>query len=128
MDRRRFIVGAAGGLVALPFMAEAQATKVYRVGQLSQGSPPPQGSKPFPGGFRATLRDLGYIEGQNLILEIRGADGSNERLPALAVELVALKPDVIVADSTPAALAAKRATATIPIVVVNVSDPVGVGR
>ena len=53
-----------------------------------------------------TLRDLGYIEGQNLILEIRGADERSERLPALGVELVALKPDVIVADSTPAALAA----------------------
>ena len=94
---------------------------------MSQGAPPPPGSKPLPGGFRMTLRDLGYIEGQNLILEIRGADERSERLPALGVELVALKPDVIVADSTPAALAAKHATATIPIVMVNVSDPVAVG-
>ena len=127
MDRRTFIFGVAGGLVALPLAAEAQQTKLYRVGYLTQGLPPPPGRKPVPGGFRATLRDLGYIEGQNLVLEARGADGRNERLPALAVELVALKPDVILADSTPAALAAKRATATIPIVMVNVSDPVGVG-
>jgi ABC transporter substrate binding protein len=68
---------------------------------------------------------LGYVEGQNLILEYRYAEGRNERFPGLAADLVALKPDVIVADSTPAALAAKRATTAIPIVFVNVSDPVG---
>jgi ABC-type uncharacterized transport system substrate-binding protein len=68
---------------------------------------------------------LGYVEGQNLILEYRYAEGRNERFPGLAADLVALKPDVIVADSTPAALAAKRATTAIPIVFVNVSDPIG---
>jgi putative ABC transport system substrate-binding protein len=127
MDRRTFVLGAAGGIVALSLAAIAEQPKIYRVGVLSQGSPPPPGSKPLPGGFRMTLRDFGYIEGQNLILELRGAEDKNERLPALAVELVALRPDVIVADSTPAALAAKGATSTIPIVMVNVSDPVGVG-
>ncbi len=127
MDRRTFIFGVAGGLVVLSLAAEAQQTKLYRVGYLTEGSPPPPGRKPVPGGFRATLRDLGYIEGQNLVLEARGAEGRNERLPALAVDLVELKPDVIVVDSTPAALAAKRATATIPIVMVDVANPVDSG-
>ena len=108
----------------MPLAGEAEQAKVYRIGVLEQASPPP-GSK--PGGLRMGLRDLGYIAGQNFVFVTRGAEGKNERFPGLAVELVALKPDVIIADSTPAALAAMRATATIPIVMVNVSDPVGSG-
>jgi putative ABC transport system substrate-binding protein len=73
------------------------------------------------------LQELGYVEGRNLVVDRRWAEGSNERFPTLADELVALKPDVIVADSTPATIAAKRATTTIPIVMVSVSDPVGTG-
>ncbi len=113
-------------LVAPPAVGAQSAERMYRVGILNQGSPLPPESTP-PWTLWTLLRDLGYIEGRNLRVDRRWADGKNERFPGLAEELVALKPDVIVADSTPAAIAAKRATATIPIVIVNVSDPVGSG-
>jgi putative ABC transport system substrate-binding protein len=122
--RRRIIAGLLLSLVVAPLAAEAQQAKVYRVGLLRQGAPPPSGTR---GLVVEALHDLGYIEGRKLVLDRRWAQGQNERFPDLAAELVALKPDVIVADSTPAAIAAKRATATIPIVMVNVSDPVGSG-
>jgi len=125
---RRAFVAAAGGLVVLPLgllVAEAQETRIYRVGVLTQDSPPAPGSK--PGVLRMALQRLGYIEGRNIVFQIRGAEGENARFPTLAAELVALKPDVIVADSTPAAVAAKHATTAIPVVIVNVSDPVGTG-
>jgi len=77
--------------------------------------------------FRQGLRDLGYVEGRNVVIEYRDAEGKHERLPALAAELVALKVDVIVAPPTPAALAAKQATRTLPIVFFSVSDPVSSG-
>ena len=126
MDRRTFVGTLTFGLLAAPLVAEAQQPgKVYRVGFLNQGSPPSPGAMPGP--FRKTLHDLGNVEGQNLVLEFRWAEGQNERFPSLAADLVALKPDVIVADSTPAAIALKRTTATIPIVMLNVSDPVGTG-
>ena len=124
MRRRHVVVGLLLTLVA-PLAAKAQQAKVYRVGLLMQGSPPPPGSK--PGLLLVALRDLGYIEGQNLVVDRRWAEGKNERFLGLAVELVALKPDVIVAASTPGALAATHATETIPVVMVNVSDPVGSG-
>ena len=79
------------------------------------------------GAFTRALHDLGYFEGRNLVLESRWAEGQNARFPRLATELVALKPEVIVADSTPGAMAAKGVTTVIPIVMVNVSDPVGTG-
>jgi putative ABC transport system substrate-binding protein len=77
--------------------------------------------------FRQGLRDLGWIEGQSIAVEVRTAEGKYDRLPDLAAELVRLKVDVIFASSTPAALAAKRATTTIPIVIGRVADPVGSG-
>jgi ABC-type uncharacterized transport system substrate-binding protein len=125
MNRRAFLGTLADGLLAVPLAAEAQEPKVYRVGVLLQGSPPPPGSKPGP--LRRVLQELGYIVGRNLVLEVRWAEGKNQRFPDLAVELVALKPDVIIADSTPAAIAAARSTTTVPIVMMNVSDPVGSG-
>jgi signal transduction histidine kinase len=76
-----------------------------------------------PEPFLKTLQGLGYIEGRNLVIDRRWAEGEDERFAALAVELVALKPDAIVADTTPGVIAAMRATATIPIVMVNVADP-----
>jgi putative ABC transport system substrate-binding protein len=79
------------------------------------------------GAFRAELRELGWVEGQNVSIEFRFADGRFDRLPDLAAELVRLKVDLIVAVPTPAALAAKNATGTIPIVMISVSDPVGIG-
>src|SRR5205814_5135277 len=104
-----------------------QSPRVYRVGFLS----PHMGAATSPGSYLDTflnqLRDLGYAEGQNLELVIRLAHGKDERLSELATSLVALKPDVIVALTTPATLAAKQATATIPIVMLRVSDPAGSG-
>lgn len=98
--------------------------RTYRLAVLHQGSPPPTGN---PGIFLPALRELGYIAGENLVIDWRYAEGKNERFASLAAELVALKPDTIVADSTPTALASMRATATTPKIFVNVSDPVGSG-
>jgi putative ABC transport system substrate-binding protein len=81
----------------------------------------------LPEAFRQGLRDLGYVEGRNLVIEYRDATGKHERLPALAAELVALNVDVIVAANTPGALAAKRATSTLPIAFAAVGDPVTSG-
>ncbi len=102
-------------LVAAPLAAEAQApAKVSRIGFLASGVA--AGTAPRLEVFRQGLHDLGYVEGRNIVIEYRWAEGKVERLPALAVELVGLKVDVVVAVSTPDALAAKKATRTIPIV------------
>ena len=113
-----------GGLVS-PVAAEAQqAVKVARIGYLGAGF----GDNSYVyQAFRRGLRDLGYIEDQNIVIEYRDAGGKLERLPALAAELVALKVDVIVASSTPAALAAKQATSTLPIVFPAAGDPIASG-
>src|SRR5690349_10205721 len=114
-------------LLATPLAAEAQqAAKVARIGYLS----PNQATSPhLREAFRQGLGDLGYVEGRNLVIEYRDAEGKFERLPALAAELVALKVDVIVTEggSTVAPLAAKRATGTLPIVFSSAADPVGSG-
>jgi putative ABC transport system substrate-binding protein len=123
-DRRRFVTGL-GFLLASPLVAQAQpAVKVPRVGFLFGGAPGPSGEVDA---FRRGLRELGYIEGQNIAIEYRFARGQVERFPELAAELVRLKVDVIVAPATPQALAAKRATSTIPIVFAVVADAVGAG-
>jgi putative ABC transport system substrate-binding protein len=123
-DRRRFVTGL-GLLLASPLVAQAQpAGKVPRVGFLFYGSPGPSREVDA---FRQGLRELSYIEGQNIAIEYRFASGQVERLPRLAAELVRLKVDVIVAPSTAAALAAKQATSTIPIVFAVVADAVGAG-
>jgi len=125
MDRRSFISTLAGGLLAAPLAAEAQpAGKVPRIGFLFSGASGPAREVDT---FRQGLRDLGYVEGQNIAIEYRFAGGQVERLPELAAELVRLKLDVIVAPYTPPALAAKRATSTIPIVFAVVADAVGAG-
>ncbi|MFQ5853902.1 MAG: ABC transporter substrate-binding protein [Candidatus Binatia bacterium] len=111
-------------LFALGVPAQAQqAGKIPRIGYLSLGS----GDGSRGEAFRQGLRELGYIVGQNIIIESRFAGWKRDRLPALAAELVRLKLDVIVAATTPPALALKRATATIPIVMVAGSDPVALG-
>jgi putative tryptophan/tyrosine transport system substrate-binding protein len=111
--------------LAAPLAAEAQqATKVARIGYLLSN---PAANPHLHEAFRQGLRDLGYVEGRNLVIEYRSAEGKLERLPALAAELVALKVDVIVAGGTPAALATKQATKTLPIVFTAVADPVTSG-
>ena len=122
MDRRRFIGTVASGLLAAPLAAEAQqAARIARIGLLAANL----ASGPhMTDGFRQGMRDLGYLEGRNFVLEFRDAEGKLERLPALAAELVALKVDVIMVGGTLAALAAKQATTTIPIVFASAVDPV----
>jgi putative ABC transport system substrate-binding protein len=111
-------------LVAL-LAAEAQPpTYVHRIGVLLDTTP---GRDSYVGAFLEGMRALGYVEGQNLIMEYRGAEGQYERLPDLAAELVRLKVDVIVTYGTPPSVAAKHATTTIPIVMTTVGDPVGSG-
>jgi putative ABC transport system substrate-binding protein len=125
VDRRAFIGTLAGGLLAAPLAAEAQqADKMARIGWLAVNL------AAFPHvreAFLQGLRDLGHVEGRNVVIEYRDAEGKLERLPVLAAELVALKVDVIVAPSTPAALAAKQATRTLPIVFAVAADPVASG-
>jgi putative ABC transport system substrate-binding protein len=126
MERRAFIATAAGCLLAAPLAARAQPTgKVPRVGWLSPGSATSDAT--FLASFRDALRELLWVEGQNIAIEPRWAEGRFERLPDLAVELVRLNVDVIVTVVTQASLAAKRATRTIPIVMVGVGDPLGSG-
>jgi putative ABC transport system substrate-binding protein len=121
ITRREFIGTLAGGLLALPLAAEAQqAAKVPRIGYVSTNL---AANPHLSEAFRQGLRDLGYVEGRNVVIEYRSAEGKLERLPALAAELVALKVDVIVAASTLAALAAKQATRTLPIVFAGAGDP-----
>ena len=126
MERRRFIEVIAGGLLAAPLPAEAQpAGKIYRVGYMSVVSR--QSAEPLMVIFLRALRDLGWIEGRNLLVEWRWADGKVERLSGFAAELAKLNVDLIVAPQSDSALAAKRATRTIPIVHVVAGDPVADG-
>jgi len=111
-------------LAALPAAAEPPV-KVPRIGFLSLGSP--SGWQYSLEALRQGLRDLGYVEGKNIALEVRWAEQKPERLPDLAAELVRLRCDVIVTTSTPGVLAMKQATRTIPVVMTIVSDPVGAG-
>ena len=133
MDRRACLGTLAGALLAASLAAEAQQVeKVPRIGVLSPGSPPGAGRNPTDlavlfGAFRESLRELGYVEGQNIKIESRWAEGNYDRLPSLAADLVRLKVDVIVTYGTPASQAAKRATGTIPIVMAAIIDPVASG-
>ncbi|SRR5216683_1759146 len=126
--RRRAFITLLGGAAAWPVAARAQqpigqAGKMPRVGLLMPG--PAAHSATILEPFYQGLHELGYIEGQNLALERRDAEWKSDRLPELAAELVALKVDVIVAWSTPAARAAKQATNTLPIIAAVMADPVG---
>jgi ABC-type uncharacterized transport system substrate-binding protein len=115
-------------VLALSIPAEAQqAANLPRVGFLSGPSISSITVKPRIEAFRQSLRDLKYIEGQNISIEWRSADGVDERLPKLAAELVQLKVDVIITQGTPATQAAKKVTKSIPIIMMNVSDPVESG-
>ena len=127
MDRRTFIGTFVGGLLASPLACFAQRPlKVWRVGFLAAAS-----EQDFTDGrldaFLIGMRELGYVEGKNLVVEARYGDGNYDRLPNLAAELVRLKVDVIVAVPSPAIRAAQHATTTIPIVFPGTGDPVGSG-
>jgi putative ABC transport system substrate-binding protein len=122
MDRRAFIATAAGLLTA-PLATEAQqAPRVYRIGFVGSASAAPQ----F-GAFRQGLEALGYIEGNNVIVEARFAEGRSERLSEFVADMLRRNVDVLVVGSTPAALAAKRTTTSVPIVFASLFDPVGAG-
>ena len=126
MDRRTFIGILAGGLLAAPPVVGAQpAGKVPRIGYIDGAS---SSTNPeLTDAFRDQMRQLGYVEGKNLVIEYRWADGKYDRLPDLAADLVRLRVDVIVTVGDPVILAAKEATTTIPIVMASVGDPVGRG-
>jgi len=124
MDRRTFAASIALGVLAEPFAAWAQRDrKVHRVGYLNLRPGPNAQDEAFIQG----LRELGYVEGRDLIIDYRWAAEKEERLPALAAELVGLKVEVIVTSATPAVIAVTQATSTIPIVMAAVADPVGSG-
>ena len=124
MQRRDFITLLAGAAAAWPLAAYAQqAVKLHRIGILSPELPPPG----FLDAFRQGLRELGYVEGQDITFEVRNAEGYSQRLAALANHLVELKVDVILALNTPSVQAAKKASATIPIVMTRIADPVKSG-
>src|SRR5215475_14057014 len=126
IGRRKFLA-ALGGASAWPLAARGQAVgKVPRIGYLSPGSASP-GPLAYHDEFQRGLRELGYVEGRNIVIEYRFADGKFDRLSALAAELAQLDVDVIVSVVMQASLAAKNATRTIPIVFVSVGDPVGAG-
>src|SRR5260370_39651312 len=122
-NRRTFLTVLAGGLLAAPLAAEGQQTqRVPKVGVLR----PTRRTNPYTESFRQGLRDLGYVEGRNIVVEYRFADGRYERLPELAAELVRLPVDVIVTDGA-GILATKRMTTTIPIVFAVIGDAVSEG-
>jgi putative ABC transport system substrate-binding protein len=127
MRRREFIMMLGGAAVLWPLAARAQQLgKRSRIGYLgvSSSSLEPH----YTDAFRQKLRDLGYIDGENIAIEFRWAEGQDDRLPGLATELVSLNPDVIVTTGTPGALAAMQATKTIPIVMASSADPVAASR
>lgn len=126
MNQRRRLCIAGVSLIAVPVFAQPSA-KVWRIGFLgpTAANSPVYASRVEA--FRVGLRELGYVEGRNIAIEFRWAEGKAERLPALAAELAALKVDVLVTATTPGALAAKRATKTIPIVLASIGDPVSTG-
>jgi len=126
--RRAFLFALGVSALAAPLGSSAQQRgKIWRVGFFYFASRQSLLDAGRDNAFLQGMRELGYVEGKNLVIEWRFADGKPERLPGLAAELVRLKVDVIVAGGTPGVGAAQKATSTIPIVMVNVADPVGSG-
>jgi putative ABC transport system substrate-binding protein len=123
ISRRALIRGIASSAVAMSSVVTAQAGKTPRIGFLGNSTAALEANLIRP--WREGLRDFGYIEGQNVAVDYRWAEGRYERFPALVAELLALKVDVFVTAGTPAALAVRRATRSIPLVMIAVGDPVG---
>jgi putative ABC transport system substrate-binding protein len=125
MQRRLLLRLVAGLAVAAPIAAFAQQGKIARIGYLGTSSPKLESH--YVNAFVQTLRELGRVEGENIVVDYRWAEGHDDRLPGLAQELIALVPDVIVTTGTPGTLAVERATKTIPIVFASSADPVHTG-
>jgi putative ABC transport system substrate-binding protein len=126
IGRRQFITLLGGAAAAWPLRAHAQQPrKIFRIAFV--GLPTAESLPKRPEAFRAGLRDLGYQEGRDIVIEYRWADGDYERLPALFADVIRLNPDVIVTHGTPGALAAKRATSTIPVVFAASGDATASG-
>ena len=126
ITRRRLLIAFGAGALAAPLASFAQQpAKIFRIGFLGSESASSWASRVEA--LRAGLRDLGYVEGKNIVIEFRWAEGKNDRLPDLAAQLVRLKVDVLLTHGTPPTLAAKQSTATIPIVMTGVGDAVAVG-
>jgi putative ABC transport system substrate-binding protein len=128
MNRRAFLSALSGSLLAAPLAGEGQqAASLPRIGFLAPASLSDPRVPPYIRAFQEGLRELGYVEGRNIAIEFRWAEGQYERLPGLAAELVRLNVTIIVAAGPNAIQAAKQATATIPIVMAAVGDPVAAG-
>src|SRR5260370_27264553 len=129
MKRREFIGLVGGAAATWPLAARAQqpSGKIWRVAWLSPVFADTVFDREIIEAFRAEMRELGYVEGKNLVVDSRFGEGHIERLPSLTSELIALRPDVVVAIATPAIAAAQRATSTIPIVMSPATDPIDSG-
>jgi putative tryptophan/tyrosine transport system substrate-binding protein len=125
--RRREFITLLGGATAWPLVARAQQRKIRRVGFLAIPLRPAVLESSRYGAFAQGMRKLGYVEGDNLAIEYRFAEGKAERLSNLVAELLELKPDVLVVAGTPAVRAAQEATTSIPIVMATTNDPIGSG-
>jgi putative ABC transport system substrate-binding protein len=123
MLRRRFVIALGAAALAAPFALEAQSQRVWHIGFL--GNSTPEAEANLTGPFRDGLRELGYIEGRNAVIEYRWANGNYKAFPRLVAELVARKVDVIVTAGTPAAQAVQHSAPNVPLVMVAVGDPVG---
>jgi putative tryptophan/tyrosine transport system substrate-binding protein len=128
VKRREFITLLGGGVAAWPLSARAQqAGRVRRVGVLSNIAESDLEAQSMVAAFDQTLQDLGWVDGRNLRIDRRWAAGNRDRIEAFAKALVGLEPDAIVAYTTPAVIALRKETSTIPIVFVQISDPIGTG-
>ena len=128
ITRAAFAAAFAVCLLATPLAVDAQQpSRVARIGYLGSGSPEWPQTRAVLDAFRQGLRERGYVEGQNIVIEYRFAEGKLDRLPDLAAELARIKPDLIFAGATPAALALQQATTIIPIVAPSMADPIADG-
>jgi putative ABC transport system substrate-binding protein len=125
IDRRSFVAAVAGGIVATPLLSFAQQpSRVWHIGFLS---PLSRSETDRQDGFRKGMREIGYLEGRDFVIDGRFAEGQYQRIPGLAEELVRMNVDVIVVWGTPASIAVAQASSTLPIVILSVTDPIGSG-